>query len=160
MMPQYDCAREKRAQFFFFEGESRLEKNRTDAAEALQTVQAYFEAAGKQEAAALFATLTQDATITVPTSLPYGGTYTGSSGFTQAMAGFAAAWENSETTDLTLIADGAVVVALSRMTATARTSGRLIDTRIAEVFHLKDGKITQVQPYYQDTAALREALTV
>ena len=158
MMPQSYCARGKRPQRFF-EGESRLEKNTPADSDALQTVQAYFAAAGKQDAAALFATLAEDAVITVPASLPYGGTYTGTGGFTQALAGFASAWENSETTDLTLIADGAIVVALSRMTATARSSGRPIDTRIAEVFHLKEGKITQVQPYYQDTAALLDALT-
>ena len=55
---------------------------------------------------------------------------------------------------------GDQVIALSRMTAVAKPTGRLVEMHVAETFQVSDGKIAAVRPYYFDTAALLAALGV
>ena len=125
--------------------------------EPIAVVRAYFEAAHQDEAA-LLATVAEDALIHVPETLPYGGRHRGRDGFRAALAGFAAAWRDVRSLDLTFAVAGDVVVALSRMTAVAVPTGRAVEMRVAETFHVVDGAIAEVRPYYFDTAALLAAL--
>lgn len=126
-------------------------------AEATAVVRAYFAAAHRDEAA-LLAVVAEDGLIDVPASLPYGGVHRGHEGFRRALAGFAAAWRDARSEDLTLAAAGDVVVALSRMVATAAPTGRVVEARVAEAFRVARGKVVEVRPHYFDTAMLLAAL--
>ncbi len=127
------------------------------AASPIDVVRAYF-AAAHQDEAALLATVATDGFIDVPASLPYGGLHRGHDGFRAALAGFAAAWRNVRSMELSYALSGGQVVSLSRMTATAVPTGRPVDMRVAETFRVIGGKIAEVRPYYFDTAALLQAL--
>lgn len=125
--------------------------------DSVSIVQAYFAAAPTSEAE-LLATVADYGVIDVPKSLPYGGLHRGHEGFRAALAGFGAAWRDVETHDLVFAVAGDQVVALTRMTAVAVTSGRPVEMRIAETFRIVAGKIAEVRPFYFDTAELVAAL--
>ena len=120
-------------------------------------VQAYFDAAHRDEAA-LLATVATDAVIDVPPSLPYGGLHRGHDGFRRALAGFGRTWADVQTHDLSFAIAGETVVALSRMTARAAATGRTFETRVAETFRVSSGRLVEVRPYYFDTASMLAAL--
>lgn len=125
--------------------------------EAIAVVRAYFAAAHRDEAA-LLAIVAEDGLIAVPEALPYGGVHRGHEGFRRALAGFAAAWRDVRSEDLALAANGDMVVALSRMVATAAPTGWVVETHVAEAFRIARGKVVAVRPYYFDTAMLLAAL--
>ena len=122
-------------------------------------VQAYF-AAEKSGPDAILDLLTPDVVIDVPASLPYGGEHGGHDGFTRAATAFGEAWSEIDSSDFnyTTSADGLSVVAISRMRATARRTGRAVDSRVAETFAIRGGQIAHIRPFYFDTAALLAAL--
>ncbi|MGW4528750.1 nuclear transport factor 2 family protein [Amycolatopsis sp. NPDC004378] len=96
-------------------------------------------------------------TVKVPSSLPYGGTYTvdhlGDYG-----AAISAAWDTSKLGATTLHADCDVVYADARWNVTAKSTGTAVDQPLTEKFSVSGGKITGDILYYFDTAELVKAL--
>ncbi len=96
-------------------------------------------------------------TVTLPGSLPYGGTYP-----TTAMADYAAAvaahWEIADLELPELHADGDRVFARARWRVTARATGRRVDQTLIEEYTLQDGRITGAVLYFFDVAELVTAL--
>ena len=135
----------------------RIEADYPAKDSAVDLVARYFAAVHKNEVD-LLALIAEDAVIAIPASLPYGGEHRGHAGFRQAVAGFAAAWRDVETHDLELIGGDTRVVAVSRMTARAATTGAPFETRVAEKFLIRNGLIVEVRPFYFDTAAMLAAL--
>jgi ketosteroid isomerase-like protein len=65
-------------------------------------------------------------------------------------------WQTIACNELQFIAQDDWVLAVFRLQATARNTGREADQRIAELWRLKDGKIVFLQPFYFDTHAIRK----
>ena len=56
------------------------------------------------------------------------------------------------------VADGETVVVVSRFRLTARRTGRTVEVPLTEVFRVRGGRIVDLQPFYYDTALLRDVL--
>lgn len=100
------------------------------------------------------AQLTDDFAIMEAESLPYAGTYEGKGALRTLYTRVFAFWDDPslEIHDITVSADHAI--GLLTIHATARHSGERMAMKVAEVFHLRDGKICGITPYYFDTAAI------
>ena len=101
-----------------------------------------------------------EVTLIEPESLPYGGRYEGQVGFVDLFTQLGATWDDFSCTEFEyFIGEGAVVVTL-RFKAIARKTRRPIDTRISELWRVRDGLISFLEPFYFDTHAAREAVGV
>lgn len=93
-------------------------------------------------------------------ALPYGGTWHGHDGmerFFLVMRQTWAAFDLSEQEFLATTQDRAVV--LTHVRARARATGTEIDFPILQIIRTKDGRITDIRPFYWDTAAISAACT-
>ena len=94
-----------------------------------------------------------------PASIPYAGARSGKAqilGFFQAIAD---STTGGEVIAENYVAQGEVVVATGRYRATVRNTGAPIDTPIAHVFTVRDGKVVKWEGY-SDSAQVAEAHTV
>jgi ketosteroid isomerase-like protein len=100
---------------------------------------------------------TDDAVISLPASLPFGGVYPHNN------AGEYHA-KMRELLDVQpgppqLFGAGDKVFLLGALVGTAKQTGKPINASLIEVFTIRDGKIARDDFYFQDTAAFLEALT-
>lgn len=58
-----------------------------------------------------------------------------------------------------LTTDGTAVV-LTQVHARARATGRELDFPVLQTIEARNGRITEVRPFYWDTAAIADACTV
>lgn len=91
-------------------------------------------------------------------SMPYPGTFRGHDGFIELTERFAATWTFLPGKTFEYLTDdkGRVMV-LTLGRAVAKATGREIEWRLAELFTVRDGLITEIRPYYWDTAAIAAA---
>jgi ketosteroid isomerase-like protein len=92
--------------------------------------------------------------------VPYSGEYRGPQGFFELLA------KMSEAMELTLgqsvqflLADNTVAVR-SRLTFTARASGKSVEMSLVEVYTVRDGLIVELDVYYKDPSAVAALLAV
>lgn len=105
--------------------------------------------------------LAPGATLTEPEGLPYRGSYAGVDALNNRfLPAFFGAWQTARSTPIGITAGGDSVAILIDFNATARNSGRALRTRLIELYRFKDGRITEIWPYYFDTAAVRDVLGV
>jgi uncharacterized protein len=98
----------------------------------------------------------EDAIVSVPKCLPYGGDYTRDKmgDYRKAMFG---AWEVRPAPP-SLYAAGDKVFLLGTWTGKARATGKPVDMKLLEIFTIKNGKIVHDEFFFEDTGALVEAL--
>ena len=121
-------------------------------------IQSMYAAFGRGDIQVILANTTADAEWVNygPAAVPYFGNYTG-----RVPAFFKAIDESTTGGDVAVdryIASGDIVVTEGRYTATVRNTGARIDSPIAHVFTLRDGKVTSWKGY-GDTAAVLAAHT-
>jgi ketosteroid isomerase-like protein len=105
----------------------------------------------------LRAILHPDVALVEAPSLAYGGRYEGKEGFVELVVALGAHWDDFSCTDFEYFAgEGAVVVAF-RLQATSRATGEKVDQRLAELWRVRDGLISFLEPFYFDTHAVRVA---
>ncbi|MWA13733.1 nuclear transport factor 2 family protein [Streptomyces sp. BA2] len=92
-------------------------------------------------------------------ALPYGGTWRGHDGMTRFFLAMAEAWESFEIGEQEFLATGETVVVHSQVRATARATGRELAFPVLQTITVRDGRITQVRPFYWDTATIVAAMT-
>ena len=91
-----------------------------------------------------------------PSTIPYAGDFTGRiPDFFQAIG---QSTSGGKVTADKFIAQGDTVVAIARYTATVRATGALIDSPLAHIFTVLDGKVTSWLGF-SDTAAVAAAHT-
>ncbi|MER5301856.1 nuclear transport factor 2 family protein [Streptomyces lasiicapitis] len=101
-------------------------------------------------------------------ALPYGGTWRGHEGMERFFLAMSAAWTEFEIGEQRFLVaedggegggdgDGGTVVVRSEIRARARATGRELAFPILQTITIADGRITEVWPFYWDTAALAEA---
>ena len=90
-------------------------------------------------------------------ALPYGGTWHGHDGMERFFVAMSQAWESFTTTEQTFLAVEGPVVVLTWVHARARATGQELDFPILQTVTVTDGLITDVRPFYWDTAAVVRA---
>lgn len=92
-------------------------------------------------------------------SLPYGGTWHGHDGMARFFLAMSEAWETFEIGEQEFLATGETAVVHSRIRARARATGRELAFPVLQTVTVRDGRITEVRPFYWDTAAIADAMT-
>ena len=96
--------------------------------------------------------------ISLPASLPHGGSYQGKEGARQLREKLLAAWSDFRVDILEhLVADS--VITMIRVKAVAKATGRDVDMKIAEFWRFRDGQVAELSAYYFDTKAVFDACT-
>ncbi|MFF5207740.1 nuclear transport factor 2 family protein [Streptosporangium sp. NPDC000396] len=90
--------------------------------------------------------------------LPYGGTWRGPQGIEGFLAAMSETWESLEFLEQQYVVDGDTVVIRNRGRLRARGTGRSLETWVMQLMTIKDGLITEIHPFYWDTAAVAEVL--
>ncbi|MFF9207504.1 MULTISPECIES: nuclear transport factor 2 family protein [unclassified Streptomyces] len=90
-------------------------------------------------------------------ALPYGGTWRGHEGLARFFRRMGEVWELFDMLEQEFLATGATSVVHTRVRARARTTGREISFPILQTITVRDGRITEVRPFYWDTHAIADA---
>jgi ketosteroid isomerase-like protein len=102
--------------------------------------------------------LHEDIVVHEAPSLPYAGDHRGHDGFLKLAEAFNRVWEMTSPLDLTFLDAGeTAVVVLVRYDVVARATGNPLTLDHVEIYTVRDGKITDLDVYYRDTAAIVEA---
>lgn len=92
-------------------------------------------------------------------ALPYGGTWRGHQGMERFMVAMSKAWESFEMVEQTFVSAKNPIVVLTQVRARARASGQQLEFPILQTITVEAGQITDVRPFYWDTAAIAQACT-
>lgn len=106
----------------------------------------------KKDKAAAAELLAPDMVLTEAAGLPYGGVYHGIDGFEAMTKQIHDLFELEFTAEYRDAGD--VVLDEAWLTMTSRKSGRVLETRVVELWKVKDGKVTSIDVFYHDTAAV------
>lgn len=90
-------------------------------------------------------------------ALPYGGIWQGHRGMEQFFTAMSDTWESFEMLEQEFLATQGPVVVLTYVRARARATGRELTFPILQTIAMAGGRITEVRPFYWDTAAIAEA---
>jgi ketosteroid isomerase-like protein len=91
-------------------------------------------------------------------SLPHGGDWIGHDGFFKLGEAFIAAWELPTGVEFEYLDGGGdKVVILARFDSVSRHTGKTVEFKMVEIVTVRDGKITELVPYYYDTIPIVEA---
>lgn len=102
--------------------------------------------------------MADDFVILEPPSLPYGREWRGRDALRRLYAHVMGFWDKPRVEWIDLIGGDDHTVALLRMTATARATGKPINQTICEVTRFADGRMVEMQIHYFDTAGPLAAL--
>lgn len=92
-------------------------------------------------------------------SLPYGGDHHGPDAFIRLFEWVNEVWGFTETFQYTYYPSGPDTVVLQvEVDSYAKSTGKQLRLRLAEIFTIRDGKIAELDIYYFDTAGMLEAL--
>ncbi|GJF25821.1 nuclear transport factor 2 family protein [Streptomyces sp. HO565] len=93
-------------------------------------------------------------------AVPYGGVWRGHEGMTQFFLLMGEVWESFHMVEQQFLATGETAVVLTQIRARARASGRELGFPILQAITVKNGRITEVRPFYWDTRAIADACAV
>ncbi|WP_232534929.1 nuclear transport factor 2 family protein [Nocardia terpenica] len=92
-------------------------------------------------------------------ALPYGGVWRGHAGMQQFFLAMSATWERFDLSDQQFLSDTGQLVVLTQVRARARATGRELEFPILQTVSVENDRITEVRPFYWDTAAIAAACT-
>ncbi|MGY0058737.1 nuclear transport factor 2 family protein [Streptomyces sp. LZ34] len=123
---------------------------------------AYLAAGGPGEASfdPLAPFFSPDVVLHQAEALPFGGTWRGHEGIERFFTVMSLTWEAFEMVEQEFLATGETAVVLTQVHARARATGHELTFPILQTVLVKDGLITEVRPFYWDTAAIAEACGV
>lgn len=121
--------------------------------------QEYLDAGGPGRAsfARLAPFFAPDVVLHQAEALPYGGTWRGHAGMERFFVAMSAAWGSFEMLEQWFHPAGDVVVVRTQVRATARATRRRLEFPILQTVRVADGRITEIWPFYWDTAAIAGA---
>ena len=90
-------------------------------------------------------------------ALPYGGIWRGHDGMEQFFVAMAETWEAFEMVDQQFLSTSGIAVVLTQVHARARATGQELDFAILQTIRVVGGRISEVRPFYWDTAAIAAA---
>ncbi|MGO9505962.1 MAG: nuclear transport factor 2 family protein [Mycobacterium sp.] len=91
--------------------------------------------------------------------LPYSGEYRGPQGFFDLLVKMTEGLEFTLGPAPQCLLEGDSVAVRSRVTFTARASGKSVEMKLVEVYTVRDGLIAELDVYYQDPAAVAALLS-
>ncbi|MEV0322392.1 nuclear transport factor 2 family protein [Streptomyces sp. NPDC050658] len=112
---------------------------------------------GKASFALLAPYFAPDVVMHQAESLPYGGVWRGHDGMARFFVAMAETWESFEIGDQEFLATGGTVVVRTRVRARARATGRELTFPVLQTIAVRDGRITEVRPFYWDTGEIAAA---
>ncbi|MDT5339296.1 MAG: uncharacterized protein QOD90_4801 [Mycobacterium sp.] len=92
-------------------------------------------------------------------ALPYGGIWRGHDGMEQFFVAMSQTWSEFEMVEQEFLSTTGTAVVLTQVHARARATNRELDFPILQTIRVVDGRITDVRPFYWDTAAITAACT-
>lgn len=95
-----------------------------------------------------------DVVLYQASALPYGGVWRGHEGLEQFFLAMSRTWDLFEMADQAFLTNTSPLVVLTDVRARARATGRRLDFPILQTITVEDGRITEVRPFYWDTAAI------
>ena len=125
----------------------------------VQVVQAYYQATNTGSLEAILATLHPEFTLYEAESLPYKGTWQGHMGAAEFLEAFLKVWKNPRMEDLEFFDIGSEVVVRFNLKATAKSTSKEIEMPITEFIKVRDDKVIEIIPFYQDTAKVVEVMS-
>ncbi len=90
-------------------------------------------------------------------ALPYGGIWRGHEGMERFFLAMSQAWDVFEMLEQQFLSGTSPVVVLTKVHARARNTGRELDFPILQMVTVEHGQITEIHPFYWDTAAIAGA---
>ncbi|WP_326689221.1 MULTISPECIES: nuclear transport factor 2 family protein [unclassified Streptomyces] len=90
-------------------------------------------------------------------ALPFGGTWRGHDGMARFFLVMGQVWETFDMVEQEFLATGETAVVLTQVRARARATGRELSFPILQTVTVKNGRITEVRPFYWDTQAIADA---
>ncbi|WP_067852797.1 nuclear transport factor 2 family protein [Nocardia shimofusensis] len=90
-------------------------------------------------------------------ALPYGGLWRGHDGIEQFFLAMSATWDRFEMAEQTFLSEVDPLVVLTHVNARSRVTGRELSFPILQTITVTEGLITEVRPFYWDTAAVADA---
>lgn len=90
-------------------------------------------------------------------ALPYGGVWRGHEGMEQFFLAMSRTWDVFDLVGQTFLNDTSPLVVLTHVHARSRSTGRELDFPILQTITVENGNITEVRPFYWDTAAIVNA---
>jgi ketosteroid isomerase-like protein len=91
------------------------------------------------------------------TGLPYGGVWRGHGGMERFFLAMSRTWETFEMVGQQFLATTSPLVVLTHVHARARATGRELDFPILQTITVENRRITEIRPFYWDTAAIADA---
>jgi ketosteroid isomerase-like protein len=95
--------------------------------------------------------------IQQPESLPHGGWHAGTDGMAEMGAQFGRHWTRT-ISDPRICGCGDTVVQVTSQTWTAKETGRSATVDVVELFAFRDGLVSEIRVFQQDTALLLRTL--
>jgi ketosteroid isomerase-like protein len=112
---------------------------------------AYDALFGRGDLSGFLADFDENSVMIEAESLPYGGTFRGRDTIKAAIEQVFAYWRDFAY-EVEAIADSELwVMAYGRFRATSVKTGKQLDIPLAEVWHIRDGKVMMISPIYSDT---------
>jgi uncharacterized protein len=93
-----------------------------------------------------------------PANLPYGGLYIGHEGFYQLFERLSETFDNLTIPPSAIADAGLSVIAMTTLQGITRQSGIQVSMPLNEVFVVRQGKVTEIRPFYWDSAAIVSAI--
>ncbi len=90
-------------------------------------------------------------------ALPFGGTWRGHEGMERFFMAMSQTWEVFDMVEQDFLATEPTAVVLTQIHARARATGTELDFPILQTLDVREGRITEVRPFYWDTAAIAAA---
>ncbi|WET78038.1 nuclear transport factor 2 family protein [Amycolatopsis sp. QT-25] len=137
----------------------------TDALSVLKGMYAaeagYFAAGGPGKAtfAPLAPFFSPDVVLHQADALPYGGIWRGHEGLERFFAIMSDTWEIFDMMEQSFLSETSPLVVLTRVHVRARATGRELNSPILQTITVEDGRVTEVRPFYWDTAAIAAVCT-
>jgi ketosteroid isomerase-like protein len=116
-------------------------------------VREFYELVGNGRNDEAYRLLDDDLVAHEPPGLPYAGDYHGPAGWGDMMARVYDLFEVSLSSVEFVSAEDAVIIPMT-CRFTSRTSRRSVDTKVIEVFSVRDGKIVDIDIFYKDPSAI------
>jgi ketosteroid isomerase-like protein len=117
------------------------------AASNAEIVRALFDDFNRGDFEAALAKIADDVDWGEPPDIPESGSYHGHEGVVKGIARFMGAWERLRVDLEDVIEAGERVVVMTHWVGRSRTSGIEVDQRVAQVYRLRDGRVTRVRQF-------------
>ena len=139
--------------------QSRWAPVMSEAKSARQIVdEAYVAMLGNGDIDGFLVDFDESSELVEAASLPYGGSFRGPAAIKAAITRVFDYWKDFSFEVEHIVYGEESVMAYGRFRATAIATGRSVDMPLAEIWLIRNGKVTKVSPIYSDTKLALDAL--